>query len=45
MFFSRFEYHMFYVLYPFVAHLLTPPRETRSILDSSVDDFEENSYI
>jgi hypothetical protein len=24
--FSRFEYHMFYVLYPFVAYLLTLPR-------------------
>jgi hypothetical protein len=24
--FSRFEYHMFYVLYPFVGHLLTLPR-------------------
>jgi hypothetical protein len=22
--FSRFEYHMFYVLYPFVTYLLTP---------------------
>jgi hypothetical protein len=26
MFFSRFEYHMFYVLYPFVTFLLTLPR-------------------
>jgi hypothetical protein len=26
MFFSRFEYHMFYVLYPFVTYLLTLPR-------------------
>jgi hypothetical protein len=25
-FFSRFEYHMFYVLYPFVTYLLTLPR-------------------
>jgi hypothetical protein len=24
--FSRSEYHMFYVLYPFVTYLLTPPR-------------------
>jgi hypothetical protein len=24
--FSRLEYHMFYVLYPFVAYLLTLPR-------------------
>jgi hypothetical protein len=24
--FSRFEYHMFYVLYPFVTYLLTLPR-------------------
>jgi hypothetical protein len=24
--FFRFEYHMFYVLYPFVTHLLTLPR-------------------
>jgi hypothetical protein len=23
---SSFEYHMFYVLYPFVTHLLTLPR-------------------
>jgi hypothetical protein len=23
---SRFEYHMFYVLYPFVTYLLTLPR-------------------
>jgi hypothetical protein len=23
MFFSRFEYHMFYILYPFVTYLLT----------------------
>jgi hypothetical protein len=26
VFFSRFEYHMFCVLYPFVAYLLTLPR-------------------
>jgi hypothetical protein len=26
MFFSGFEYHMFYVLYPFVAYLHTLPR-------------------
>jgi hypothetical protein len=25
MFFSRFEYHMFYILYPFVTCLLTVP--------------------
>jgi hypothetical protein len=25
--FSRFEYHMFYVLYPFVTYLLTLPRK------------------
>jgi hypothetical protein len=25
-FFPRFEYHMFYVLYPFVTYLLTLPR-------------------
>jgi hypothetical protein len=25
-FFSRFEYRMFYVLYPFVTYLLTRPR-------------------
>jgi hypothetical protein len=25
MFFSRFEYHMFYVLYPFVTYFLTVP--------------------
>jgi hypothetical protein len=25
--FSRFEYHMFYVLYPFVTCLLTLPRK------------------
>jgi hypothetical protein len=24
--FSRYEYHMFYVLYPFVTYLLTLPR-------------------
>jgi hypothetical protein len=24
--FPRFEYHMFYVLYPFVTYLLTLPR-------------------
>jgi hypothetical protein len=36
-FFSRFEYHMFYVLYPFVTYLLTLPR-TRlcNSIDSSV---------
>jgi hypothetical protein len=26
MLFSSFEYHIFYVLYPFVTHLLTIPR-------------------
>jgi hypothetical protein len=26
--FSRFEYHMFYVLYPFVTYLLTLPWPT-----------------
>jgi hypothetical protein len=26
MFFSKFEYHMFYVFYPFVTYLLTVPR-------------------
>jgi hypothetical protein len=26
IFFFRFEYHMFYVLYPFVTYLLTLPR-------------------
>jgi hypothetical protein len=26
--FSRFEYHMFYVLYPFVTYFLTLPRHT-----------------
>jgi hypothetical protein len=26
--FSRFEYHMFYVLYLFVTYLLTLPRRT-----------------
>jgi hypothetical protein len=26
VFFSRFQYHMFYVLYTFVAYLLTVPR-------------------
>jgi hypothetical protein len=26
IFFSRFEYHIFYVLYPFVSCLLTLPR-------------------
>jgi hypothetical protein len=26
--FPRFEYHMFYVLYPFVTHLLTLPRSS-----------------
>jgi hypothetical protein len=25
--FSRFEYHVFYVLHPFVAYLLTLPRK------------------
>jgi hypothetical protein len=30
MFFSRFEYHMLYVLYPFVTHLLTLPRMSRA---------------
>jgi hypothetical protein len=31
--FSRFEYHMFYVLYPFVTYLLTLPRnERRNVL-------------
>jgi hypothetical protein len=28
VFFSRFEYHMFYVLYPFVDDLLTLPRNS-----------------
>jgi hypothetical protein len=26
--FSRFEYHMFYVLYPFVTYLMALPRIT-----------------
>jgi hypothetical protein len=26
MFLSTFEYHMFYILYPFVIYLLTLPR-------------------
>jgi hypothetical protein len=26
MFFYRFEYHVFYVLYPFVTYLLALPR-------------------
>jgi hypothetical protein len=25
MFFSRFEYHMFYIVYPFLTYLLTLP--------------------
>jgi hypothetical protein len=29
--FSRFEYHMFYVLYPFVNYLLTLPRRNRHL--------------
>jgi hypothetical protein len=28
--FSRFEYHMFYVLYPFVTYLQTVPRTSAS---------------
>jgi hypothetical protein len=28
MFFSRFKYHMFYVLYPLVTYLLTPSYDT-----------------
>jgi hypothetical protein len=30
VFLSRFEYHMFYVLYQFVAYLLTLPRTYKS---------------
>jgi hypothetical protein len=29
--FPRFEYHMFYVLYPFVSYLLTLPRKRRAL--------------
>jgi TRAP-type mannitol/chloroaromatic compound transport system permease small subunit len=38
MFFSRFEYHMFYVLYPFVTYLLILPRRSLSVEDTS-DNF------
>jgi hypothetical protein len=31
MFFSRFEYRIFYVLYPFVTYLLTLPRIIRHL--------------
>jgi hypothetical protein len=30
MFFSTFEYHMFYALYPFVTYLLTAPHNIHS---------------
>jgi hypothetical protein len=30
--FPKFEYHMFYVLYPFVTYLLTSPRAISKIL-------------
>jgi hypothetical protein len=31
--FSRFEYHMFYVLYPFVTYLLSLPRRNDTAYD------------
>jgi hypothetical protein len=31
--FSNFEYHTFYVLYPFVTHLLTLPRKFKQNTD------------
>jgi hypothetical protein len=35
VFFPRFEYYMFYVLYPFVTYLLTLPRNEQGHEDSS----------
>jgi hypothetical protein len=36
MFVSRFEYHIFYVLYPFVTYLVTLPRTfKRQVLATS----------
>jgi hypothetical protein len=32
VFFSSFEYHVFYVLYPFVTYLLTLPRMFKCIV-------------
>jgi hypothetical protein len=41
MLFSRFEYHMFYVLYPFVTCLLTLPRICTGRSDIAVNgDFD-----
>jgi hypothetical protein len=34
IFFFRFEYHMFYVLYPFVTYLLTLPRMSQQQVHS-----------
>jgi hypothetical protein len=35
--FSRFEYHMFYVLYPFVTYLLTFPRTYEAPIRKATD--------
>jgi hypothetical protein len=32
--FSRFKYHMFYILYPFVSYFLTLPRALRGLIMS-----------
>jgi hypothetical protein len=34
--FPRFEYHTFYVLYPFVTYLLAPPPNIRFVFSHSV---------
>jgi hypothetical protein len=38
MFFSRFEYHVFYVLHPFVTYLLTLPRRTHNSVGRIIND-------
>jgi hypothetical protein len=44
--FSRFEYHMFYVLYPFVIYLLTLPRVSDGHLDALLYNVEcKNSRL
>jgi hypothetical protein len=35
--FSRFEYHMFYVLYPFVTYVLTLPRSRMELAPNHVE--------
>jgi hypothetical protein len=47
VFFSRFEYHMFYVLYPFVSYLLTLPRimwGTESVVKPLINKTQLNDF-